>query len=46
VEAEEQNESENQPNRVREIRENRLMTQAQLARKARCNCLITVLKRA
>jgi DNA-binding XRE family transcriptional regulator len=35
VEAEEQNESENQPNRVREIRENRLMTQAQLARKAK-----------
>lgn len=30
-----QNESDFQPNRVREIRENRLMTQAQLARKAK-----------
>ena len=30
-----QNENETQPNRVREIRENRLMTQAQLARKAK-----------
>ena len=33
MEAEDQNEF--QPNRVREIRENRLMTQAQLARKAK-----------
>jgi DNA-binding XRE family transcriptional regulator len=30
-----QNENDFQPNRVREIRENRLMTQAQLARKAK-----------
>ena len=30
-----ENENEYQPNRVREIRENRLMTQAQLARKAK-----------
>ncbi len=35
MEAEPQNESDFQPNRVREIRENRLMTQAQLARKAK-----------
>ncbi|HEY8122376.1 MAG TPA: helix-turn-helix transcriptional regulator [Myxococcota bacterium] len=37
MEAEVQSENENdyQPNRVREIRENRLMTQAQLARKAK-----------
>ncbi len=35
MEAEDQNENDYQPNRVREIRENRLMTQAQLARKAK-----------
>ncbi len=35
MEAEAQTENDNQPNRVREIRENRLMTQAQLARKAK-----------
>ena len=37
MEAEDQSQNENdyQPNRVREIRENRLMTQAQLARRAK-----------